>query len=99
MDHPINDQKFDETKISTGVQERLENAEKFLGLTPVSKVIYERIQQIENRIFYLETVSPEYNHFLAVTQRNVKPKINKKTYTVSELNSYIHDLETKIERE
>lgn len=64
MDHPINDKKLDETQISTGVQERLDNAEKFLGLTPVSKDVYERIQQIENRIFYLETVSPEYNHFL-----------------------------------
>lgn len=64
MDHPVNDKKLEETKISTGVQERLNNAEKFLGLTPVSKDVYERIQQIENRIFYLETVSPEYNHFL-----------------------------------
>lgn len=64
MDHPVNDKKMEETKISTGVQERLNNAEKFLGLAPVSKDVYERIQQIENRIFYLETVSPEYNHFL-----------------------------------
>lgn len=76
MDHPISDKKLDET-ISTGVQERLDNAEKFLGLTPVSKDIYERIQQIENRIFYLETVSPEYNHFLVSPPKTILIKTVK----------------------
>lgn len=78
MDHPINDKKL--TESSTGVQERLENAEKFLGLTPVSKDVYERIQQIENRILYLETISPEYNHFLV--SNSILFFLNKKSLKI-----------------
>ncbi len=47
------------------IEERLVNAERFLNIkTEGSRNIYERIKNIEDRILHLETVSPEYNHFL-----------------------------------
>lgn len=47
------------------IEERLVNVERFLNLkTDDVRNIYERIKKIEDRILHLETVSPEYNHFL-----------------------------------
>lgn len=47
------------------IEERLVNAERFLNVkTEGNRTIYERIKKIEDRILHLETVSPEYNHFL-----------------------------------
>lgn len=49
------------------IEERLGNAERFLNLEPEGvRSIYERIKRIEDRILHLETVSPEYNHFLVI---------------------------------
>lgn len=53
--------------IPRGVNERIVNAEKFLNLSeavPTTKTVFERLKNIENRILYLEALSPEYNHFL-----------------------------------
>lgn len=53
--------------ISSGIQERLVNAEAHLNLNENAKSkksIFERLKAIEDRILYLETVSPEYSHFL-----------------------------------
>lgn len=48
-----------------GIQERLQNAEVHLNVASgLDKSIFERLKAIENRIMYLETVSPEYNHFM-----------------------------------
>lgn len=50
-----------------GVGERLNNIESFLQLNAEeisSKSLLQRIKQIENKILYLETMSPEYMHFL-----------------------------------
>lgn len=50
-----------------GVGERLNNIETFLHLNAEeisSKSLLQRIKQIENKILYLETMSPEYTHFL-----------------------------------
>jgi len=61
---------LDNKPLTNGVVERLDNAEKYLNInnnnTPVSKNIYERLKKIENRILYLETISPEYSHFLVI---------------------------------
>lgn len=56
------EQEFNEA--SAGVTERLANVESHLQLTTPSISVYERLKAIENRILYLETVSPEYNHFM-----------------------------------
>lgn len=47
-----------------GVEERLNNVEHFLNTTSETrKSIFERLKYVEDRITFLETVSPEYNHF------------------------------------
>jgi hypothetical protein len=47
-----------------GIEERLSNAECHLKLHgPVPRDIYSRLKQIEDRILYLEGLSPEYFHF------------------------------------
>lgn len=45
--------------------QRLENIEEHINL-PHSKIknIYHRLKVIEDRILYLESISPEYRHFL-----------------------------------
>ncbi|XP_037030072.1 molybdopterin synthase catalytic subunit isoform X1 [Bradysia coprophila] len=79
------------------IEERLVNAERFLNVkTEVNRNIYERIKSIEDRILHLETVSPEYNHFLQKNTTGIAvntPKIQKKTYTAAELEKYILDME------
>lgn len=58
------------SSLSSGLQERLENAESFLNLHTEqlsTKPIFQRLKEIENRILYLETLSPEYSHFLVIS--------------------------------
>lgn len=51
--------------VPQSINERFVNAEKFLNLSSVeTKSIFERLKAIENRILYLEALSPEYGHFL-----------------------------------
>ncbi|XP_046804496.1 molybdopterin synthase catalytic subunit isoform X2 [Lucilia cuprina] len=47
------------------IVERLENIEEHINV-PQSEIknIYQRIKAIEDRILYLESISPEYRHFL-----------------------------------
>lgn len=52
--------------LSSGVQERVTNAEKHLNIAAgnTTKSVFERLKAIEERILFLETLSPEYSHFL-----------------------------------
>lgn len=51
--------------IPQSINERLVNAEKFLNVPSTdTRSIFERLKGIENRILYLEALSPEYGHFL-----------------------------------
>lgn len=43
-----------------GAEERLANAEIFLNVNQSSKDIFARLKAIEDKILYLESVSPEY---------------------------------------
>lgn len=50
-----------------GIEERISNAEIFLNIPRVNvtiKSVFERLKAIEEKIIYLETLSPEYSHFL-----------------------------------
>lgn len=44
----------------SGIEERMENIEDVLSLKPVSKSIYRRLKDIEDKLLYLEGISPEY---------------------------------------
>lgn len=44
----------------SGIDERLENIEDIFGIKSISKNIYERLKCIEDKLLYLEGVSPEY---------------------------------------
>ncbi|KAM7360807.1 molybdenum cofactor synthesis 2B isoform 2-T2 [Cochliomyia hominivorax] len=73
--------------------ERLENIEEHLNL-PHSEIknIYKRLKIIENRILYLESISPEYHHFLMDKSQindnsNYFEAFNDMT-PISELSSY-----------
>lgn len=49
---------------SNGIEERLQNLECQLSLTtPVSRSIYNRLKEIEDRLLHLESISPEYVQF------------------------------------
>lgn len=50
-----------------GIEERLENMEVQLSLhTPVPRNVYKRLKQLENRLLYLESTSPEYIQFWVI---------------------------------
>lgn len=47
-----------------GIEERLQNLETQLSLEkPVPINIYKRLKLLEERLMYLEAISPEYIHF------------------------------------
>lgn len=51
--------------VPQNINERIVNAETFLNLQSTStRTIFERLKGIENRILFLEALSPEYGHFL-----------------------------------
>lgn len=62
------------TTLPLNVQERLTNAESHLNIPttttdrPATKSIFERLKAIEDKILYLEALSPEYAHFLVNTK-------------------------------
>lgn len=62
------------------IQERIINAEAHLNL-PVerlkTKSIVDRIKAIEDKILYLETLSPEYSHFLVTSKRYLHVSYSK----------------------
>lgn len=54
-------------KLPNGIEERIGNAESFLNIPTKNvptKNLFERLKRIEDRILYLETLSPEYLHFI-----------------------------------
>lgn len=57
-------QEYQLNDTSAAVTERLTNAESHLQLTTPHTSVHERLKAIENCILYLETVSPEYTHFM-----------------------------------
>lgn len=64
MEHRVNI-KRQATGLPKGIEERVLNAEDYLNLSPdESKSVFERLKAIENKILHLESVSPEYSHFL-----------------------------------
>ncbi|XP_043272710.1 molybdopterin synthase catalytic subunit [Venturia canescens] len=82
------------------LEERLDLSEKYLGLAkPVPRDIYERMKKIEDKILYLESVSPEYKDFWISESRdaltNDQKHIRKRTYSKVELDNKLSELETR----
>lgn len=51
----------------SGIEERITNAEAHLNVNNdivSTKSVFERLKMLEDKILYLETLSPEYSHFL-----------------------------------
>ncbi|XP_022904527.2 molybdopterin synthase catalytic subunit [Onthophagus taurus] len=78
-----------------GVDERIENLESQLSLTtPVPRSIYIRLKELENRLLYLESISPEYIQFWEKNTTNKSFK-KKRIYSIQEVDRLILELETK----
>lgn len=54
------------TNLPRGLQERLETIEEYLNITRTGN-LYRRIKAIENRLLHLESISPEYKHFVVIS--------------------------------
>lgn len=59
----------------SGLDERITCAETHLNIVNSStKSIFERLKKIEDKILYLETLSPEYSHFLVRFSSRFEPE-------------------------
>ncbi|KAK2714080.1 MAP3K12-binding inhibitory protein 1-like [Artemia franciscana] len=63
------------------LQERLGAVEEHLNVKPVAKDIYQRLQNVENKLLLLESVTPEYGHNLSkkIMSENVAEAKNNDT--------------------
>ena len=75
MDTSILHQKL---KLESGIgnqlsplEDRISSIENQVGVNkPVPKDVYQRLKQIEDRVLFLESVSPEYKNFMVKTNVN-----------------------------
>jgi molybdopterin synthase catalytic subunit len=85
---------------TTGVEERLMNIEshmKLAGTNNFAKAsVFERLKVIENKILLLETISPEYAHFLEKAPRHVKPTLNKVVYSNDDVDELLELLQSQV---
>lgn len=90
-----------EPREESGIEERLANAETHLKIHgPVSRDIYCRLKQIEDRILHLEGLSPEYFTFWENSgyeeESGFHRPVKKKRYSAAELDTKLCDLEYKL---
>ncbi|EFN84820.1 molybdopterin synthase catalytic subunit [Harpegnathos saltator] len=82
------------------LDERISISERILGINkPVPKDIYKRLKIIEDKILYLEGISPEYKEFwitkdIDILKGNLK-SVQKRTYSMAEIDSKLYELEEK----
>nr|CAD7203924.1 unnamed protein product [Timema douglasi] len=89
--------------VAVGIEERLRNAENHLMVKgPVPSYIYARLKQIEDRILYLESVSPEYFQLSANSASDEDSKHlsfeRKRCYTTADIDNKLQELECKLTR-
>ncbi|GBP24428.1 Molybdopterin synthase catalytic subunit [Eumeta japonica] len=89
-----------ESRASTGlplaIAERVMNIEKFLNIAPVEPDIYQRLKNMEDRIAYLQSISPEYSQFW--NRHDLEDNIKRENdmdflYTADDLSRKIEQLE------
>ncbi|XP_076165176.1 molybdenum cofactor synthesis 2B isoform X2 [Ptiloglossa arizonensis] len=88
---------------SSVLDNRISTSERILAINrPVPKDVYERLKNIEDRILYLEGVSPEYKDFWKAEDiNNLKgtfKQVRKRTYSMAELDTKLQELEDKYTR-
>ncbi|CAG2059332.1 unnamed protein product [Timema podura] len=87
--------------VAVGIEERLRNVETHLTVKgPVPSDIYARLKQIEDRILYLESVSPEYFQLYANSASEEDSKHlsfeRKRCYTTADIDNKLQELEFKL---
>uniref|UniRef100_A0A905AWD2 Molybdopterin synthase catalytic subunit n=1 Tax=Glossina morsitans morsitans TaxID=37546 RepID=A0A905AWD2_GLOMM len=100
----IKGKQYIRTNLPRGLQERLETIEEYLNITRTGN-LYRRIKAIENRLLHLESISPEYKHFVLenVSIDSKKPRENsedskiKPAFCQRKIYS-VHDIDALIER-
>lgn len=86
----VEDSEEDRSEIPVGLDERLNCLEDHLKLgpnKPVPKDIYARIKALEERVLFLEGISPEY---FAETNKDVVVKKEDSQRSVEERNDYLN---------
>lgn len=80
----------------SALDDRMSTIESITRISkPVPKDIYKRLKNIEDRILYLESISPEYKEFWATEDnlKNISTRIQKRTYSMAELDFKLYELE------
>ncbi|XP_036143513.1 molybdopterin synthase catalytic subunit isoform X6 [Monomorium pharaonis] len=90
---------FNALSSSVILDDRISATEHMIGMNkPVPKDIYERLKNIEDRILYLESISPEYKDFWIKDINNledISKPTRKRTYSMAELDLKLYELEDK----
>ncbi|XP_067214501.1 molybdopterin synthase catalytic subunit isoform X2 [Linepithema humile] len=82
------------------LEDRISTTERTIGINkPVPKDIYERLKNIEDRVLYLESISPEYKDFWAIENidnlRGTTKSVWKRAHSTAELDFKLYELEGK----
>ncbi|XP_055371781.1 molybdopterin synthase catalytic subunit [Condylostylus longicornis] len=87
----------------SGIEERIKNVENYLNTsTSYSKDVYERLKILEEKILYLESLSPEYRYFMVknndAPMQNLEDTVkqDKKKFSIEDIENYIDTIKTKI---
>ncbi|XP_037301044.1 molybdopterin synthase catalytic subunit-like [Manduca sexta] len=59
---PLSDSE-DHSGLPPSIAERVVTIEKYLNITPVSKDVFKRLKDMEDKMTFLQSVSPEYANF------------------------------------
>ena len=64
----VKQESTDNISLSAAIEERFHNIEQHLNMQKLlnPKNIHHRLKAIENRILHLESISPEYKHFVVI---------------------------------
>ncbi|KAK6621649.1 hypothetical protein RUM44_001456 [Polyplax serrata] len=84
-----------------GAEERLSNVETYLNIHQRSKDVFSRLKAIEDKILFLESISPEYFDRERQEQKILprRPATSaKRTYSSLDIDTKMQQLEAKLQR-
>ncbi|XP_070159163.1 molybdopterin synthase catalytic subunit-like isoform X1 [Polyergus mexicanus] len=96
----MNNTNYNNTNGFPVLDDRISTVECIIGINkPVPKDIYERLKNIEDRILYLESISPEYKKFWVreniTNLKSISTCIQKRTYSMAELDFKLYEVKNK----